>query len=136
MKTFATLEFPMRRHSLTAAIAMLMPLLYGCAKPAPGVVVTQAHDGSFACRLHANAATPGPELQLVVHPDHERGNLQIMLDHSDRQTLDPVAQSPRQVYADARYAWYFEGSGGVLTDIRNITTYDCIGGGSTPLGVQ
>jgi hypothetical protein len=63
----------------------------------------------------------------MLRPLDAHGHLPLRVDQDDWQSLDVAAGSSGFVFNNSSYAWRFNRTGGVLTDIRNIETYDCIG---------
>jgi hypothetical protein len=141
------LEFPMPRRLKMMPLAILLPLLGGCAalgiapqamsRPHSGQVQSgwiqgaqgQAGQGQgrfYECRLMSQGvATPGPDMRLMLRSLDVHGQLPLRVDQDDWQSLDVAAGSKGLVFNNSSYAWRFNRTGGVLTDIRNIETYDC-----------
>jgi hypothetical protein len=122
----------MRSGALTIKLAVPVLMLGGCAGvgAAPGTAVRMQsrpmHAGIYDCRLVAqDVATPGPDVRLIVRPVNQQGQLPLLVGQDGWQWLDTAPGSSGHVYANAIYAWRFNPTGGVLTDIRNIETYGC-----------
>jgi hypothetical protein len=140
MMNDAHLEFPMpRRMPKLALVLPLALLLAGCARPgatppAAGQVRAGVAQAGFSeCRLmNPGVATPGPDVRLMLRPVDTQGRLPLRVEQDDWQALDVAAGSNGRVFNNSVYAWRFDRSGGVLTDIRNIETYDCTGAPGAP----
>jgi len=106
----------------------LSVLLAGCAHPAPPPPPAPPETGSYVCRPNDG---PGSEQHLTVRPDDQRTGLLMKIgNQSNWRALAVVAGSSGLVYADTNYAWRANGASGVLTDIRNIQTYNCTADGA------
>jgi hypothetical protein len=139
-------EFLMRSGVLTINLAVPVLILGGCAgvgaAPRPAVQI-QARPmqagpmqaAAYDCRLAAqDVATPGPDVRLIMRPANQQGQLPLRVGQDGWQWLDIAPGSNGHVYANAIYAWRFNPTGGVLTDIRNIETYGCTGIAGAPAG--
>ena len=131
----------MRSGVRTIKLAVPVLMLGGCAGVG-AVPRTAAHmqagpmqAAAFDCRLVAqDVATPGPDVRLIVRPVNQQGQLPLLVGQDGWQWLDTAPGSNGHVYANAIYAWRFNTTGGVLTDIRNIETYGCTGIAGAPAG--
>ncbi|MDB5400354.1 MAG: hypothetical protein JWQ55_2372 [Rhodopila sp.] len=123
------LEFLMRRRAPIFPPALLVSILGGCAwlDAAPPLAAAQSQNGLYECRLISQGvATPGPDVRLMLRPVSQNGQLPLKIEPDDWQSLDAAVGSNGRIFANPIYAWRFDQSGGVLTDIRNIETYHCI----------
>jgi hypothetical protein len=129
----------MRSGVLTIKLAVPVLVLGGCAgvgaAPRPTVQMQSRpmQAAAYDCRPTAqNAATPGPDVRLIVRPVNQQGQLPLLVGQDGWQWLDTAPGSNFHVYANAIYAWRPNPTGGVLTDIRNIETYGCTGIAGAP----
>jgi hypothetical protein len=115
----------MPRRIFMALPALGPLLLVGCAQPAqPQPVPVEAR--SYVCRLSDAPVPSGGEQRITIRPDDQRTGLLLRVNgQSGWRALAALAGSGPQVYADTTYAWRATGATGVLTDIRNVQTYDC-----------
>jgi hypothetical protein len=135
----ANLEFLMRRRLPTIPLILLLPLLGGCApldatpSAAGQAQAGLAQGGFYDCRLMSQGvATPGPDVRLMLRPVDAQGQLPLRVGQDHWQSLDVAAGSNGRVFDNSIYAWRFDRAGGVLTDIRNIETYDCTSASGAP----
>jgi hypothetical protein len=118
----------MFRRLFTVLPACGTLLLAGCAQPAapaPPSVPVEAR--AYVCRLSDAPAASGAEQHVTVSPDDQRKSLLLRVNgQTGWRALALLAGSGAPVYADTTYAWRATGTAGVLTDIRNVQTYNCV----------
>ena len=116
----------MLRRPLTVPVALGVLLVAGCAQPVPTPPPVPAEPHAFVCRLNDAPARPGSELRVTVRADDQHAGLLLRIGgQSGWRALAAVPGAAGQVYGDTAYAWRADGAAGVLTDIRNIQTYNC-----------
>jgi hypothetical protein len=120
------LEVVMRRRARTTVLILLVSAVGGCALPGVASAPRLAANGQYVCRSGSNAATPAPDLRLTVRSSNQPGRLMVRVREGGWQSLTQVTGESGPLYADAAYAWRFNGAAGVLSDIRNIQSYNCV----------
>jgi len=116
-----------RRLSMVLATCATL-LLAGCAQPiAPASPPVPIEARAYVCRLNDAPAASGAEQHVTVRPDDQRTGLLLRVNgQSGWRALAALAGSGAPVYADTTYAWRTTGTSGMLTDIRNVQTYNCV----------
>ena len=116
----------MSRLASTAPLGLGILLLAGCAQQATSQPIP-AEPRTYVCKPTEGR---GGEQHVTVRADEAgTGVLLSIGTKGEGHTLATVTGSNGQVYADAAYAWRLDGAAGVLTDIKNIRTYNCAGDG-------
>jgi hypothetical protein len=118
-----------QRRVSAVSLVLLISVVGGCAQVTPRPA--QLANASYICRPNGDAAASRPDLRLTVQSTTPGGRLALRFDWGDWQSLSPVPDSSEQIYANALYAWRFDGAVGVLSDINNIQTYNCVGDNTT-----
>ena len=119
----------MSRLPAPALLALGILLLSGCAEtPSPPVLPATAIEAhGYACRRTDTRPTAKPEQHVTLRADDQHTGYQLQLGtQSDWRSLAMVTGSNGQVYADDAYAWRPDGTAGVLTDIKEVQTYNCV----------
>jgi hypothetical protein len=113
-------------RAMSALLLVLAAAVGGCAtsrlnllaadKPAPV---------QYECR--ENPPWHGTQSKLIATVDAGAGASQLHLSMAGGQSnvLTPFGDKSGQLFANADYAWRFNGTHALLTDVSNIRTYSC-----------
>ena len=116
----------MQRRVSTTVLILLVSAVGGCAQPGSASAPRLAENGQYVCRSGADAAASVPDLRLTVQSSSQPGQLMVRVGEGGWQPLTQVAGESGPLYADAAYAWRFNGAAGVFSDVKNIQSYRCV----------